>query len=66
MSKGLGRAELLSWTRIEPSKDVLESLVMLGHMASKQVEDPVTQGALGLRNSPRSLELQQQTAQRKT
>lgn len=37
----------------------------LGHMASKQVEDPVTQGALGLRNSLRSLELQQQTAQRK-
>lgn len=49
-------AELLRWTRIEPSKDVL---VTLGHMASTQVEDPVTQGPLGLRNSPRSLELQQ-------
>lgn len=38
----------------------------LGHIASKQAEDPVTQGAVGLRNSLRSLELQQQTVQRKT
>lgn len=35
---------------------MLESLVTLVHMASRQVEDPVTQGALGLRNSPWSLE----------
>lgn len=47
-------AEQLSLTRIEPSEDMLESLVTLCHMANKQMEDPATQGALGSRNSLRS------------
>lgn len=36
-----------------------------GHMANKQMEDPATGGALGSRNSPRSLELQQLTTRKK-
>ncbi|OBS74952.1 hypothetical protein A6R68_14517 [Neotoma lepida] len=63
MGEGLRRATEFDQDRT--SKDVLESLVMLGHMTNKQMEDPATRSALGSRNSLRSLELQQQTEQRK-
>lgn len=65
MSKGLGRATELNQDRaIKGCARVISDTGPHGS-PSEQVEDPVTQGALGLRNSPRSIELQQQTAQRR-